>query len=164
MELRGRIRFRKKRLTVTKQSRPCKRLMMMLKMMSVKIKMMRLHGYGRGFLASIDVLDDPLLRSVFRQGTVVKVWKHLNWDVEFSTKLMFFKDLLDDAADIWMPLLSGHFSPSRNFTPVFTCSAVYVVKPVDLIVPEHLPVSEPPHMLTQKTYYAPRHVTGERDD
>ena len=74
--------------------------------------------WGR-FVRSICELDDPLISSVFQQGTV-KLHEGTVLQVEFSKELIFFKEWIENAQNLWMPLLQKQFGVSVTFQPLFT--------------------------------------------
>ncbi|MFZ5954758.1 MAG: DNA polymerase III subunit gamma/tau [Candidatus Dependentiae bacterium] len=80
------------------------------------------HAWNR-FVLEIEKVKDPLLTSIFKQGTL-KEWHSLKsqLDVEFSKEFVFFKDWLQNATTIWMPLLQEQFGSSVIFNPMFTAA------------------------------------------
>ncbi len=73
------------------------------------------------FLADLEQIKDPLLSSIFTQGTFVA--HHTDsgaLEVQFSKELIFFKDWLEDTKKSWQPLLQKQFGASVSFTPLFT--------------------------------------------
>lgn len=73
------------------------------------------------FLVDVEQLKDPLLSSIFSQGTFVA--HHVDagtLEVQFSKELIFFKDWLDDAKKTWLPLLQKQFGATVSFSPLFT--------------------------------------------
>ncbi len=72
------------------------------------------------FMHAVEGLNNPLLLSVFRQGTISTydgVAKRL--DIEFSKEHAFFKDWLDDSMPHWSPLLKQSFSDDIVLNPLF---------------------------------------------
>ncbi|PKN03760.1 DNA polymerase III, subunit gamma and tau [Candidatus Dependentiae bacterium HGW-Dependentiae-1] len=73
------------------------------------------------FLADLEQLKDPLLSSIFTQGTFVAYHADAGTlEVQFSKELIFFKDWLEDTKKSWRPLLLKQFGPSVSFAPLFT--------------------------------------------
>ena len=60
------------------------------------------------FLAEIDLINEPLLASIFKQGTVVSfdiAVRQLN--VTFPKDLSFFHDKIQEMRASWLPLLEA---------------------------------------------------------
>jgi DNA polymerase III subunit gamma/tau len=73
------------------------------------------------FLTSLDGLSDPLLSSIFKNGTSVHFEKEKNiLTVEFAQQFDFFKETIDDTSHVWLPLLQNIFSDKVVFQPTFT--------------------------------------------
>lgn len=62
------------------------------------------------FLCAVDQLGDPLLHSVFMQGSCIghETEKHVV-TVEFPEKLIFFKEHIEQTMSLWLPLLRTNF-------------------------------------------------------
>ncbi len=73
------------------------------------------------FLVDVEQIKDPLLSSIFTQGTfVAHTPDEGSLEVQFSKELIFFKDWLEDTKKSWLPLLQKQFGSSVCFTPLFT--------------------------------------------
>jgi len=75
----------------------------------------------RNFLRDVQTLNDPLLNSVFSQGTSIQfdaVSKKV--DVAFSKDLVLFQEWIDNAAPLWKPLLYKSFGEHIVFNAHFT--------------------------------------------
>lgn len=77
------------------------------------------------FIGAIDGLKNPLLSSIFSQGTV-KEWNEQTYqlEVEFSKEFVFFTDLLEKSTAVWLPVLKSVFGDSVLFVPKFTGTSV----------------------------------------
>ena len=100
------------------------------------------------FLQKIEKLDDPLVTSIFKQGTFVK------WDtdtrkveVSFSQDLLFFKEWLQTTQKLWQPVLEESFKSTVELDAQFTGAMVPAVpKPVismKPLQPKQPPISKP---------------------
>jgi DNA polymerase III subunit gamma/tau len=91
------------------------------------------------FLVSIDTLQDPLLRSVFKQASVQSFDSASHrLDVAFSKDLTFFKDWIDES-HAWQPLLRHAFS-SEQIVLNATFTAASKAQPVVPVIPQMQPV------------------------
>lgn len=73
------------------------------------------------FLIALDKLNDPLLSSIFKNGTFIKFDVVTgNIEVAFLKKFTFFKDSLQDAEKLWLPLLKNIYAQDVTFIPLFT--------------------------------------------
>ncbi len=73
------------------------------------------------FVNRIERLDDPLLSSIFRQGTFSGFDESASTiTVIFSKDFVFFNEWLDNSYKLWHPLLENVFGPSVVFSPLFT--------------------------------------------
>ena len=73
------------------------------------------------FLAEIDLINEPLLASIFKQGTVVSfdiAVRQLN--VTFPKDLSFFHDKIQDMRASWLPLLEAVYGSPVTLVPLFT--------------------------------------------
>ncbi len=59
------------------------------------------------FVKNINELNDPLLSSIFNQSNIGL--DNLNVNLEFSQDFIFFKDLLDDSKNTWLPIFKKIF-------------------------------------------------------
>lgn len=79
----------------------------------------------QAFLADIAQLQDPLVNSIFMQGSCVSFDQETGIvKVEFSKELVFFKDWLDNTNQLWQPLLKKHFAAHAVLLPEFSGSGV----------------------------------------
>ncbi len=76
-------------------------------------------GLWSAFVRSVQTLNDPLLNSVFQQGTV-KSHEGNALQVEFSKELVFFSEWIEKAQQLWLPLLRKQFGAAIEFQPLFT--------------------------------------------
>ncbi len=77
------------------------------------------------FIVAIDALKDPLINSIFVQGTIQRFDEKTGMlDVKFSKESTFFKQWLDDTQQLWFPLLKKIFGDAVGFTPHFTGAPV----------------------------------------
>ncbi len=73
------------------------------------------------FLVSLNDLNDPLLSSIFKNGTVVQFDKKTGLlSVEFAQQFSFFKETIDETTGSWLPFLKNIFSENVTFEPKFT--------------------------------------------
>jgi DNA polymerase-3 subunit gamma/tau len=73
------------------------------------------------YLVDLEQIKDPLLSSIFTQGTFVAHRTDSGeLEVQFSKELVFFKDWLEDTKKSWQPLLQKHFGATVSFVPLFT--------------------------------------------
>lgn len=64
----------------------------------------------RSFLAELDSLNEPLINSIFKQGTIGKYDPQTaKLDVSFTKELIFFNDWLHNTKALWFPLLQKHY-------------------------------------------------------
>jgi len=75
----------------------------------------------QAFVSQIEILQDPLLLSVFSQGYFISLDRtNGQLQVAFTKDLLFFKDWLDKTVGMWHPLLNKAFSGEISFEPLFT--------------------------------------------
>lgn len=117
-------------------------------------------GLWGKFVRAVSELDDPLITSVFQQGTVTS-HEGNTLQVEFSKELIFFKEWIENAQNIWMPLLQKQFGSAVVFQPLFTGQKA-AVTPSGVRTAQRMksqPVSETPQKPTpapvQKNNYQP---------
>jgi DNA polymerase-3 subunit gamma/tau len=81
------------------------------------------------FVTKVAALNDPLIHSIFTQGTI-KQWdeEHKKVHVEFSKELGFFSDLLEQTKSDWQPLLSEVFEANITLVPLFTGASRTIIK------------------------------------
>src|SRR5579872_2152568 len=72
------------------------------------------------FIQAVDAARDPLLSSIFKQGTFIRFdAATAELSVAFSQEFSFFNDWLNDTKSVWQPLLDAHFKAAVQFKPVF---------------------------------------------
>ncbi|MES1225360.1 MAG: hypothetical protein ABUT20_58305, partial [Bacteroidota bacterium] len=77
------------------------------------------------FVESLSRLNDPLISSVFTQAQFISFNNSSNeLVVSFSKKLIFFKDMLDNAQNLWMELLRKAFNKDTKLQIIFNESTV----------------------------------------
>ncbi len=113
------------------------------------------------FVTAVKTLEDPLLNSVFSQGTLIK-FDSINHqlDIEFSKDLAFFNDWLTQSREQWLPLLQKLFGQAIVFNPLFTGDTkVSTEKKIitQEVVPKNVAAVNP----VQKTQ-KPVHVQSQR--
>lgn len=80
------------------------------------------------FVSQVEALGDPLVTSVFKQGTFEHFKKESGAvDIIFSKELSFFKELLESSSETWKSLLKKHFSPEAFLNPLFIHDTKMVV-------------------------------------
>ena len=72
------------------------------------------------FLASVDTLSDPLLRSIFKQGQ----WRGYDASqkivtIAFPLETKFFGEWLHETKSIWLPLLQAVFGAQTEYQALF---------------------------------------------
>lgn len=73
------------------------------------------------FVSAVEQLNDPLLRSVFKQARFLLYNKETHHvDVESSKDFIFFKDWLENSQHLWQPLLQIFFSSQVMLDMQFT--------------------------------------------
>ncbi len=72
-------------------------------------------------MAQIELLHDPLLSSIFKQGTLTSYdAQAVSLTVEFPKSLTFFSDIIDSTAIQWQPLFAQILGSSVKLVPQFT--------------------------------------------
>ncbi len=72
-------------------------------------------------IVEIKQLKDPLLFSIFSQGTFVSFDLELKKvSIEFGKNLMFFNDYLVQSESVWLPIITRMFGPAVSFDAKFT--------------------------------------------
>lgn len=83
------------------------------------------HKQWQQFVSDVDSLRDPLLVSIFKQGTVQSFDAQLRIvEVAFSKELLFFADWLSNTKNQWQPLLNRAFGASVELKSLFTTEPV----------------------------------------
>jgi len=83
------------------------------------------NGDWNKFIESLSVLNDPLINSVFTQAQFISFNNRSNEVViSFSKKLIFFKDMLDNAQNFWMELLRKAYNQDVKLQITFNESIV----------------------------------------
>ncbi len=70
-------------------------------------------------LADIDGLSDPLVVSIFKQGSDLKVSEG-KLELTFAQDLAFFGDWLTNTKKIWQPIIDKHYGVGTQVIPQFT--------------------------------------------
>lgn len=110
------------------------------------------------FLGALTNLNDPLLTSIFKNGTVVQHDAATGQlMVMFAKQFSFFKETLDETTTTWLPHLQATFGANVVFNPQFTgqqkielVAPKPVATPVVQSVPQHRPAAPVP---TEKRTY-----------
>lgn len=76
-------------------------------------------GLWSRFVRAVHELDDPLISSVFQQGSVKK-YEDNTLQVEFSKELVFFSEWIESAQQLWLPLLRKQFGATVVLESLFT--------------------------------------------
>ncbi len=106
-------------------------------------------GQWKQFVTNVAALNDPLLHSIFSQGTFKQYDSERNVvHVEFSKELLFFNDLLTQTHVDWQPLITAIFGPSATLQPSFTGAPRTPTKKNSL--PSSSPVERPVPSATPK--------------
>jgi DNA polymerase III subunit gamma/tau len=111
-------------------------------------------------VAQIQILHDPLLNSIFKQGTLLAYDKEKKLiTVDFPKQLTFFSDLIETTMPQWQPLfeqilshkvqLIAQFTQVKAVTESVVAASPKIVKPVLVAAPVAKPVEKP------KTQYQP---------
>ena len=78
-------------------------------------------GLWHLFVQAVDALDDPLLSSVFKQGSVKNHDRSCKIvHVTFSKKLVFFNEWLENTKNVWVPILHKIFGAGTELQPLFS--------------------------------------------
>ncbi len=78
-------------------------------------------GLWNLFVQTVNALDDPLLSSVFRQGTVKNHDRSSKIvHVTFSKELVFFSEWLENTKNVWVPVLHKTFGAGTELQPLFS--------------------------------------------
>jgi DNA polymerase-3 subunit gamma/tau len=73
------------------------------------------------YVKDIEMTQDPLVISVFKQGTsVLSQLAHNKLIIKFGSNLTFFKEWLERTKGIWQPLLAKHFGENIHLETEFT--------------------------------------------
>jgi DNA polymerase-3 subunit gamma/tau len=75
------------------------------------------------FIRDLATHDDPLVLSVFKQGSFI-VHEDGHVHVVFAEHLSFFKELIDQTRGTWQPLLSARFGINSTLKPEFKGASV----------------------------------------
>lgn len=114
-------------------------------------------------VAQVDILHDPLLSSIFKQGTLVSYDAQTRiMTVDFPKQLTFFSDIIESTSNQWKPLfeqilgqaiqLIAQFTQVKSVdvsTTVVTPKVAKPAEPKSLAERKSLPVEKP------KTQYQP---------
>ena len=111
-------------------------------------------------VAQVDILHDPLLSSIFKQGALLSYDKEKKLlTVDFPKQLTFFSDIIETTASQWKPLFAqmlGHpmelvsqFTQVKATAEPVVAVAQKITKPVITVAPAAKPVEK------FKTQYQP---------
>lgn len=71
-------------------------------------------------IQNLNLLNDPLVASIFKQGKLLLYDKDLgNLEISFPGELSFFAEQLESSKNTWKPFVAKIFERDVNFTPVF---------------------------------------------
>lgn len=73
------------------------------------------------FVKEVELINDPLIISVFKQGTVI-TWDESTGklEVEFAKDFVFFSDWLETSKTSWLPFLQAAYGKQVQLVPLFT--------------------------------------------
>lgn len=75
----------------------------------------------RKAVADIVMLDDPLVTSIFKQGTCTFYDQNSGaLHIAFGKGFTFFQDLLENSKPVWLNVMKKHFGDQVVVTPLFT--------------------------------------------
>ncbi len=103
-------------------------------------------GSWSRFVRSVNELDEPLVTSVFQQGTVKNYDSQAHTlQVELPKELVLFSEWLENTKHLWLPLLQKQFGNAITLQPLFTGAATTVkpVSPRAATRPESKPATQP---------------------
>lgn len=72
-------------------------------------------------MQNVEKLEDPLLTSIFKQGTFIQCnesTQHI--EVKFAKDFSFFQDWLENSISLWKPLLHASFGQHYSLQPSFS--------------------------------------------
>lgn len=76
------------------------------------------------FVADLSQLSDPLISSIFSQGVPTEFHKDAKRvDVTFSKDFIFFKNWIEETAELWRPIFEKVFGLEVAMNPLFTLPA-----------------------------------------
>jgi DNA polymerase-3 subunit gamma/tau len=118
----------------------------------------------QSFLVKVDQLKDPILRSVFRQGSAMSLDGDSRLQVSFSKELAFFNDQIADAQKSWLPLLHESFGKQVVLQPTFSETAVKVVKKEPIATSQKIviPMGNGPMVAQSHATTSPRSFSSQR--
>lgn len=116
-------------------------------------------------VSKIEILHDPLLSSIFKQGTMTGFDKQAHIiTAEFPKELIFFADLIESSKNQWQPLFERVVGSMVEIKPLFTKESTQ--KKVEVTVSESIKVAVPAVQQSQpvsnnykKTYSGPSRFT-----
>ena len=86
-------------------------------------------------LAKIEILKDPLLESIFKQGTLSAYDKQSgSLHIEFPKELTFFSDILESTKPTWQPLMEQFFTINVDIKAAFTKESAVIIPAVSVPV------------------------------
>lgn len=86
------------------------------------------------FLGEIEKLDDPLVVSIFKQGTFSKI-DNQQVEISFSQDLLFFEEWLKTTQVVWQPLLERCFKNTVTLKTYFTGPVLPITAKVSAALP-----------------------------
>ncbi len=118
-------------------------------------------GKWAQFLAEIEGLSDPLVKSVFKQGDQ-PVEKEGKLEITFSKDLVFFGEWLTNTKKVWQPIIDTYYGVGTEVVPLFT-GASTKKKPVvvqTMPIPESQPQQQPPRKEFKRNAQPPKPPVG----
>ena len=100
-------------------------------------------------VTQIELLKDPLLESIFRQGTLVSFDESNGLiTAEFPQELTFFSDIIETTKVQWQPLLQQLFLKKIEIKALFVISAKTEISKTAVPAPikQTMPTSESPYL------------------
>lgn len=116
------------------------------------------------FITALEKIQDPLLLSVFRQGTLLSIdHEKNNLAVQFPKELSFFQSLITDSEQIYKKLLKELFAKDFSLRTEFSGESKPVaVQPVTLKIPVTIPQEQPKVVPAPKKHFAEKQSFGSR--
>lgn len=116
------------------------------------------------FLIDIERLDDPLVTSIFKQGTFCEhdqIGKSVK--IMFSKDLLFFQEWLQTTKSLWQPILETIFKDKVELNAQFTGTPTAIKQSAPTLVASQKPVTENRSQVPAQTF-AGRRGLGDRAD
>ncbi|MCK5632895.1 DNA polymerase III subunit gamma/tau [bacterium] len=109
----------------------------------------------KAFLSSLDALKEPLLSSIFKNGTAVTFDKErAALAVTFAKQFAFFQETLNEMKKLWFPLLQNSFAQNVTFDPQFTGQQKKIEPKIEKITKPDVKISAS-NSTTQKCFSRP---------